>query len=333
MRVGIIGAGLQARRRAEPVCDFPGTELVVVSAGHQQSATRLAQALGCEAAVGWEDVVRRGDIDAIIICTPPHLHASIAIAAMQAGKHVLCEKPPTRTLEEAEAVAEVARTAKVTLKYGFNHRYHPAIQKVREWLDQGAIGKPIFIRCVYGIGGRPGHEKEWRANPEMVGGGQLMEQGIHAVDLCLWFLGEISEVVSLTGTSYWPIEPLEDNAFVLCRSRGGAVAFLHSSLTQWKNLFSFHLSGDEGYVAVEGLGGSYGTERAIRGKKDLVAPFCEEVTDFRGQDLSWREEWQEFVAAVADGREPEGNSRDGVEAMRVVLAAYESARTGRLVRL
>ncbi len=333
MRVGIIGAGLQARRRALALRDFPDTKLVVVSAAHQESASRLANAMGCEATVGWEAVVARPDIDVVIICTPPHLHALAITAALKGGKHVLCEKPPTRTLEEAEAVAEVARASKAILKYGFNLRYHPATQKVREWFERSLIGKPIFIRCLYGICGRPGYEREWRANPELVGGGQLMEQGIHAVDLCRWFLGELSEVMGLTETGYWPMKPLEDNAFVLFRSRAGAVAFIHSSLTQWKNLFSFQVYGDEGYAAVEGLGSSYGVERAILGKKDLLAPFREEVIEFRGEDRSWQEEWKEFLSAVAGDREPVGNSHDGVEAMRLVLAAYQSARTGCRVQL
>ncbi|MDP2948456.1 MAG: Gfo/Idh/MocA family oxidoreductase, partial [Chloroflexota bacterium] len=315
MRVGIIGAGLQGRRRAPVLRDFPDTELVVISAAHLESAKRWADSMGCEAAVGWEPVVERDDVDVVLVCTPPHLHAAISIAAMRRGKHVLCEKPLARTLEEAQGMVAAARESGVTLKCGFNHRHHPGIQQARQWFDSGVIGEPMFVRCRYGIGGRPGYEQEWRANPEVVGGGQLMEQGIHAVDLARWFLGDFVQVICLVGTYFWKMQPLEDNAFALYRTAGGAVASIHSSLTQWKNLFSFELYGRDGYIAVEGLGGSYGTERAVLGRRDFAAPFGEEVIEFRGGDCSWHDEWKEFAAAVREGREPLGNGQDGLETL------------------
>lgn len=328
-----MGAGLQARRRGPVLQQFPNTELVVVSAARLEQAERLAVRLGCEAAEGWEPVVARDDLDAVIVATPPHLHASISIAALKRGMHVLCEKPLARTLEEARAMVALAETAGRVLKCGFNHRHHPAVQQTRRWFEEGRIGEPVFIRARYGIGGRPSYEQEWRADPEIVSGGQLMEQGIHAVDLARWFLGKFSQVTAFAETRFWNIGPLEDNAFALYRTPAGAVASIHSSLTQWKNLFSFELYGSDGYIAVEGLGGGYGTERAIFGKRDFVAPFTEEVVEFRGEDRSWHEEWQEFTSAIVDRREPIGNALDGLEAMRLVFMAYESARTGRAVNL
>lgn len=333
MRVGIIGAGLQGRRRALGLRDHPGVDLSVISASRLEPAKRLADLIGCEAAKGWEPVVKRSDLDAVLVCTPPHLHAIITIAAMQHGKHVLCEKPLARTLEEAEEMMRVAQETGRVLKCGFNHRHHPGIQQARRWFDEGRIGEPIFVRCRYGIGGRPGYEREWRANPQIIGGGQLMEQGIHAVDLARWFLGEMSQVTAFSETAFWKISPLEDNAFALYRTPRGAVAFIHSSLTQWRNLFSFELYGREGYITVEGLGGSYGTERAIFGRQDFTAPFAEEVIEFRGEDRSWREEWREFAAAIQEDREPLGNAHDGVEALRLVYAAYEAANKGTTVNL
>ena len=205
--------------------------------------------------------------------------------------------------------------------------------QARRWFDAGVIGGPAFIRCRYGIGGRPGYEQEWRADPQIVAGGQLMEQGIHAVDLSRWFLGDFAEVVCLVGTHFWPIQPLEDDAFVLFRTPGGAVASIHSSLTQWKDIFSFELFGTDGYIIVEGLGGSYGTERAVLGRRDFTAPFGEEVIEFRGGDSSWRDEWAEFAAAVREGREPLGCGRDGLEALRLVHAAYAASRDGGVAQL
>ena len=333
MRVGIIGAGLQGQRRAPVLQQCPDAELVVISAAHIEPAKLLADRMGCEAAVGWEPVVTRDDLDAVLVCTPPHLHAPISIAAMQSGKHVLCEKPLARTFEEAEDMLREASEAGVVLKCGFNHRHHPGIQLAKRWFEEGRVGEPLFLRARYGIGGRPGYEREWRANPQLVGGGQLMEQGIHAVDLARWFLGDFSQVTGFVASSFWKTEPLEENAFALYRTPAGAVASIHSSLTQWKNLFSFEIDGRDGYIAIEGLGGSYGTERAILGKRDFTAPFSEEVVEFRGGDRSWSEEWREFVAAIHEEREPLGNGQDGLEALQLVYAAYEAAKTGTVVSL
>ncbi len=333
MRVGIVGAGLQARRRGPVLANFPETKLVVVSAVQKDHAAPLASRLGCEAAEGWESMVERDDLDVLIVATPPHLHAPISIAAMRNGKHVLCEKPLAKTIEEAEVMVATARETGRVLKCGFNHRHHPAIQQARQWFDEGRVGDPVFIRARYGIGGRPGYEREWRANPEVVSGGQLMEQGIHVVDLARWFLGEFAQVTAFVETAFWNIKPLEDNAFALFRTGTGTAASIHSSLTQWKNLFSFELYGRDGYIAVEGLGGGYGTEKVAFGKRDFTAPFTEEVVEFRGEDRSWHDEWQEFVAAINEGREPLGNAADGLEAMRLVFAAYDSARAGRTIEL
>jgi predicted dehydrogenase len=153
------------------------------------------------------------------------------------------------------------------------------------------------------------------------------------VDLARWFLGEFAQVTAFVETAFWNIKPLEDNAFALFRTAAGTAASIHSSLTQWKNLFSFELYGRDGYIASEGLGGGYGTEKALFGKRDFAAPFAEEVVEFRGEDRSWHDEWQEFAAAVKARREPLGNSVDGREAMRLVFAAYESARAGRAIDL
>ena len=160
-----------------------------------------------------------------------------------------------------------------------------------------------------------------------------MEQGIHALDLFRWFLGEFCEVKAFVENRYWKMAPLEDNAFVLLRSREGRVAELHSSLTLWKNTFSLDVFGHEGYASVSGLGGSYGMERAAFGKKEFEKPFSEQLIEYRGPDQSWRYEWEEFERAIADHREPMGSAKDGLMAMRLVNAAYESNRTGRVTRL
>jgi predicted dehydrogenase len=252
---------------------------------------------------------------------------------MKAGKHVLCEKPMTRTVAEAEEMVKTAGETGTTLKCGFNHRHHPAVWEAKRLLDQGQIGKPIFARCVYGICGRPGYESEWRADPGQTAGGQFIEQGTHAVDLFRWFLGEVTEVACMTGVEYFKKQALDDNGMAVFRMQSGALASVHSSLTQWKNLFSFQVFGEDGYLGVEGLGASYGTEKLIMGRRDFTAPFQDTVTEFRGGDSSWREEWEEFTQAIAEHREPIGNGHDGLAAMRITLAAYHSEKTGSFARL
>jgi len=333
LRVGIIGAGLQGGRRAPVLRQFPNTDLVLVADIRIDVAKKLADDLRCEATEHWQEIIQRSDIDAVLVCTPPHLHAEMSIAAMKSHKHVLCEKPLTRKIREAQEMLAAAQENKVILKCGFNHRHHPAINKAKQSVDAGVIGELNFIRCVYGIGGRPGYEKEWRANPNVVSGGQLMEQGIHAVDLFRWFLGEFSDVTGFVSNRFWKIEPLEDNSFALFRTAKGQVASLHSSRTQWKNHFTFELSGQDGYITIEGLGGSYGTETITIGKRAFFTPFNYETTEFRGGDISWAEEWKEFAAAIAEKREPLGNGIDGLEAMQLVNAVYESARHGLTIRL
>ena len=153
-----------------------------------------------------------------------------------------------------------------------------------------------------------------------------MEQGIHAIDLFRWFLGEPTEILAMIETNYWNIRPLEDNAFVLLRWPHGQVASLHSTVTQWRNLFSFEITGKDGYGVVAGLGGGYGSEQAILGRRDFSAPFSEQVIEYRGEDRSWHEEWKEFMSAVVQRREPQGSAIDGLRALQIVNAAYASDR-------
>jgi predicted dehydrogenase len=326
MRVGIIGAGLQGQRRSQVVKADPTAELAVISSATLTHASGLASVMGCAAAEGWQSVVDSDELDCVLICTPPDSHAQIAIAAMRTGKHVLCEKPLCRSEKEGLLMLRTARETGRILKCGFNHRHHLAVLEAKRLFDAGAIGKPIFARSCYGIGGRPGYENEWRSNPAIAAGGHFMEQGIHAVDLCRWFFGDFEKVSGFVQNGFWSTEPLEDNGFALFQTRRGEVCSIHSSLTQWKNRFSFELFGTEGYLIVEGLGRSYGDQKLIAGRREFGKPFSERVTEFRGQDASWEGEWREFGSAIREAREPLGSGTDGLQAMRLVFALYASAR-------
>lgn len=333
MRVAFVGSGLQTRRRAPVIGQSKDDTLVAIAGTDEASRNALAAQFGCEAAADWHDVVARDDVDAVIVTTPPYVHAEISIAALESGKHVLCEKPLSRTLDEAQAMVAAAARAQRVLKCGFNHRHHPAVLEAHRRFEQGDFGRPISGRCRYGICGRPGYENEWRADPARAAGGQYAEQGVHAIDLFRWFLGDLAEVSCMTAIGYFDTQPLEDNGMAIFRSAAGALAMLHASLTQWENLFSFEILGDEGYFSVEGLGATYGTEKLSLGKRDFTAPFQDHVIQYRGGDSSWQSEWNEFKAAIAEGRQPLGNGADGLEAVRAALASYHAEATRTVVDL
>ena len=333
LKIGIIGTGLQGRRRAEALRQLNDAELVAVTSNMPEQATQLAADMKCEVVARWEDMVNRKDLDIIAVCTPPDCHLPMCVASLKNGKHVLCEKPLARNPDEARQIVTAANESGKKLKGGFNLRHHPGLKQARKWFEQGIIGEPFSLRICYGIGGRDGYDKEWRADGKIAGGGQLMDQGMHAIDLSRWFLGDFSEVTGFLATSFWDVAPLEDNAFALMRTARGQVSSIHVSWTQWKNKFSFELTGRDGYVTVEGLGGGYGVEQAILGKRAFLEPFREEIIDYRGGDQSWVEEWRELVAAIIEDREPLGNGEDGFQAVRLAHAIYESSANGSLIKL
>lgn len=332
IRVGLIGAGLIGERRADIAAAGADTKMVAVCDTDTRRANALGKRLDCEVVEDGFKLAVRNDVDAVIVATPHKFLPVYARAAMKAGKHVLCEKPMGRNSREIQKLVETAKAEKVFLKGGFNHRYHPAIQKAHELVRKGAIGKIILIRCRYGHGGRPGYEREWRGNTDLAGGGELLDQGIHALDLFRWFAGDFIEAFGWVSTRVWDIAPLEDNAMALLKTPDGVQASLHASWTQWKNLFSFEIFGQEGYLTIEGLGGSYGPERltVARRKPESGPPDVNQI-DFPGPDTSWKKEWDDFVGAIRKGRK--GGGEDGLAAMRLVDAIYQSARKNRPVRL
>jgi predicted dehydrogenase len=332
MKVGLIGAGLQGKRRTLAIKESNSAEVVIVADTDRARAELLAEECKCSAVINWEDVIACNDAEAVIIATPPHLHAPMCLKALEHGKHVLCEKPLARTSEEAAEMVAAARRNGLRLKTGFNLRHHPAIAQAKNLVETGTIGEIIFIRSRYGISGRPDYARDWRLDPEISGGGQLMDQGMHVLDLSRWFLGDFASAFGCLQNGFWQ-SPAEDNAFALLRTARGQTASLHVSWTQWKNLFSFEVFGREGYIVVEGLGGSYGTERLITGKRVPGEPFKEETIEFRGADRSWQDEWREFVAAIREDREPCGNGDDGLQALRLAETIYDSAGQGRALKI
>lgn len=334
LNVAIIGCGLIGRRRAACATACPETRLSLVIDREIEAARALATEYGCKATNDWLEAITDDTTEIVAVATPNAYLSEIAIAALAAGKHVLVEKPMGRNLAEALKMADAAKHAKRLLKIGFNHRYHPGLARAHELLVAGEIGEIINLRARYGHGGRPGYEREWRGDPEIAGGGELTDQGVHVADLVNWFAGAPDEAFALTQTAVWPIAPLEDNAFGLFRFANGAIASFHTSWTQWKNLFSFEVFGRQGSLTVEGLGGSYGVERLVIAKRKPeggVPSISEEIFD--GVDRSWELEWADFISAIKNGTKYLGTPGDGLVAMQMLAALYESAASGGVSRI
>lgn len=331
--VAVIGCGRIGARRARVTRDHPRTHLAAVAdidpACAHEVAAGAADVLG-----EWRGILERDDVHIVVVATPNAFLGEIAIAALESGRHVLMEKPMGRDLREARRIADAAALSERVLRIGFNHRYHPAVRRAAELVHAGAIGRIVTLRARYGHGGRPGLEREWRSDPALAGGGELIDQGVHVVDLFHWLAGMPDEAFAFVQTAVWQIAPLEDNAYGLLRFRDGAVGQLHASMTQWKNLFSLEVQGESGAVVVEGLGGSYGTERLLVMERAFEggAPAIREEK-FAGEDVSWALEWDAFLRAIDGTGGEAGGPDDGVAAMRIVDALYRSAQSGRLVRV
>jgi len=321
--VGIVGCGLIGRRRAGAL----GTARLVACADRQlERAEALARAAGAaEVERDWTRIVSRPDVDVVIVATTNDALAPITLAAVEAGKHVLVEKPAARSFVELAPVAAAATRAGVQVRVGFNHRYHPALQKARELVDMGAIGPLMFVRGRYGHGGRAGYEKEWRADPALSGGGELIDQGVHLIDLARWMLGDFTGISGFAHTYFWEM-PVDDNAFLLLRTRSQQAALLHVSCTEWKNLFSFEIYGRHGKVHVEGLGGSYGVERVTWYQmRPEMGPPDTTIWEYPGPDRSWELEFADFLDDIRLGRPPAAGPADARAALLIVEEIYRQS--------
>jgi predicted dehydrogenase len=257
-------------------------------------------------------------VQVVIVATTNESLAEVSEFAIEAGKHVLVEKPAARTVAELDRVIEAAGHTGRLVRVGFNHRYHPALLKARELLDGGLLGPLMFIRGRYGHGGRVGYDREWRANPALSGGGELIDQGVHLIDLSRWFLGDFTNVSGFAHTYFWNM-PVDDNAFMLLRTPDDRAAFLHVSCTEWKNLFSLEIYGRNAKLHVEGLGGSYGVERvAFYRMLPEMGPPETTVWEYPRGDQSWSLEFAEFLEDIRLGRTPSVGLADARAALAVV---------------
>src|SRR5688500_7397355 len=321
--VAIIGCGLIGAKRARALA---GQRLVVCADTDKARAQRLAGATpGAEATQDWRSALRHPGVDAVIVATTNDALAMVTLEAIRASKHVMVEKPAARSTRELAPLIDAARGAGVRVRVGFNHRYHPALLKAAALAREGALGELMFLRARYGHGGRIGYDREWRADPAKSGGGELIDQGVHLIDLARCFLGEFERVTGLARTYYWDM-PVDDNAFMLLRTREERVAFLHVSCTEWKNLFSLELYGKSGKLQIDGLGGSYGVERLTHYRMlPEMGPPETTIWEYPMGDRSWAFEFQEFVDDVAQGRPPAAGLDDARKALEVVEKIYRDS--------
>lgn len=328
INVGIVGLGLIGNKRAQAIRETRQGRLVAAADTNHTLASNFAEKYGCEVAEDWKAVIANPSIGAVVIAVPNVHLAPIALAAIRNGKHVLCEKPFGTSLTEAVKMHRAAVKADVVVKVGFNHRFHASLLKAHQILMKGAIGQPLFIRSRYGHGGRLGMEKEWRFDPAISGGGELLDQGVHIVDLAAWFGGRFTSAYGLTETKFWNTT-VDDNAFGLLRNKNVTCEF-HVSTTNWKNIFSFEVFGSDGYLQIEGKGSSYGPEKLIFGRRrrKFGIPIVREF-NFPGGDLSWHKEWKNFIGAIQGKTQICGSSLDGAYANAVVEVLYRSSATHR----
>jgi predicted dehydrogenase len=306
MNYAIIGCGLIGKKR---LAGLPaGSKLAVACDTDIKRAEELVQLAGTGRATSdYKDAVTDRGVETVIVATVNAVLAEVTAAAIQAGKHVLVEKPGAVSVKQIDELIALAEKHRVCVRVGFNHRFHPAIRKARDILDSGVLGELMFIRGRYGHGGRLGYEKEWRANPSLAGGGELIDQGTHLIDLASWFLGTFTQVEGHIATYFWQMQ-VEDNAFMSLRTACGQTAWLHVSWTEWKNTFSFEIYGRTGKLHIEGLGGSYGVERLYHYQmKPQLGPPETVIYEFPGSDESWRLELAEFengIARIDPGQHP-----------------------------
>ena len=320
-----VGCGLIGRKRAQAIQSIPEAHLKYTCDTNLERAQALASTSpGCTA-MAFETALQDKAVNFVLVSTLNGSLVPLAIQAVKAGKHVLIEKPGALNASELKTLLAEAGKKGVKVRVSYNHRYHPALQKARELFTQGAIGPLMFIRGRYGHGGRIGYDTEWRANPALSGGGELIDQGVHLIDLAHWFMGDFSSIDGHAATYFWKMK-VDDNAFLSLRTPTGQTAWLQVSCTEWKNMFSFEIYGRDAKLSIDGLGGSYGQEKLTYYKMlPQMGPPETTVFDYPQGDQSWSLEMREFIDDIKLNREPSPGLTEGIKTLEVVETIYKKS--------
>jgi predicted dehydrogenase len=324
MKVSIIGCGLIGMKRAAALSE--DTQLIGCYDIDQEKCKAFAEKFRISAYNSLDTLFLSEKLDFVIIATRHDSLAEISIRSMNAGVNVFVEKPGAINYQELKSVIQIAQEKNIRIHIGFNHQYHPAIVKAREIISSGEIGELMFLRGMYGHGGRVGYEKEWRADESKSGGGELIDQGSHLLDLSLGFLGKLNLDYAAIPSYFWDM-PVEDNAFISLKNDYGHIAFLHASCTEWKNMFSLEIYGKKGKIHVSGLGGSYGTETLTLYKMSpAMGPPTSKTWQYNEIDKSWKIELEEFSTDLTSGSSNSDNSSSSLEVLRLIGEIYQRSR-------
>lgn len=325
-RVGIIGYGVMGKIRHKVINELDNSAQVVAI-----SESFLTLEDNDVPNVTPDELINNKDIDVVIVCTPNHLNKEFTIKALNAGKHVFCEKPPAFTGADVAEIIAAENASNKKLMYGFNHRHHDSIIHMKELISGGEYGKPLWARGRYGKSVTADYFNQWRSQKKFSGGGILMDQGIHMVDLFLYLLGDFDSVKAELSNLYWKMD-VEDNAFVIMKdSKSGVVASLHSTMTQWRHLFSLEIFMEKGYMVLNGLITSsmtYGEEVLSIARNRSAAPAAtwkDEIKTKYTDNNSWRYEMEHFFSAIDKGTPVLiGNSDDAFKLMSLMDKIYQS---------
>jgi predicted dehydrogenase len=323
----MVGCGRIGAKRADALA--PHDQLLACCDLNTQPAEELARRHGCEVCATAQELLSR-EPDVVIVATVHDQLAGLAELALMSGAHVLVEKPAGVSTAQIDRLIECQRAAGRLVKVGFNHRFHPGIARAVGEVHSGRHGELMHVRAHYGHGGRPGYDREWRVEPARSGGGELIDQGMHLLDLSNWLAGPLPLHSALLRTQFWDAQ-VEDNAALLLGEVGSRTdpwAMLHVSWTEWKNTFSLEIYCVTAKIQVDGLVRSYGPQRLriYRMGPELGPPELEEIR-YPNEDRTWRTEWEHFAEAViaADDRPLLGDLQSARDAWEQVEAAYAAS--------
>lgn len=323
LRFAVIGCGLIGRKRVNGLKPHPVLYTCDLDAARAADLAKLTP--GCKGVTDYRTVLADSQVDAVVVATLNSALAPITLDAVRAAKHVLVEKPGALNAAQLREIQAAAAQTGAKVRIGYNHRFHPSLRKARALIDSGALGPLMFLRGRYGHGGRKGYDREWRADATLSGGGELIDQGVHLIDLAGWYLGEFTNVEGHAATYFWDMK-VDDNAFLSLRTAGGQTAWLHVSCTEWKNLFSLEIYGRDAKIAIDGLGGSYGLERlAFYKMLPEMGPPETTIWEYPRADDSWALETNEFIRDIRENRTPQPGLAEGIRTLETVEQVYQKS--------
>jgi len=331
-RTAIVGMGKMGKIRKRELDSHASFEIVALSDINNELEIQYPV---IPFYTNWKDLMAL-DLDVIFVCTYNKIAPDIVCTSLNNNINVFCEKPPGTTVNDVKKIIKAEKKARGrVLKFGFNHRFHYSIIEAKSIIDSKRFGKILNARGIYGKAGGIDYENSWRLNETVSGGGILLDQGIHLLDLMRYLIGDFVEVKSFIENHYWKKSSLEDNAFIIMKTADDKVAMVHSSATHWKHKFSLEIFLEDGYIYLNGLltsTRSYGEERITFAKKQfedetLAFGRPREETIFYDKDDSWKLELDEFYKCLMNRHNrPNGNSSDALKVMELLEKIYQSGK-------